>query len=147
MVIDLDSGRGVKDIRRFVARNYSVLLNSLLISKEDPVTTKLAIQVLALIMKQHKEARIIFCLGNTIKEWREDPDNFLYREQSVEGILLVSTDDFTDDILATEVQQFIYYTGEKYWPLKDVNTRIEERFKRVWNVKSEELPSLPFPDR
>jgi hypothetical protein len=146
LMVDFDVDKGTYEIAAFGFKHMQSLLWSLSLSRGNPQGTKLAIQVIASLMRIHKDLRGHYARDPLFVEWRQDSKNMLYSNTSVQGILLVSQDTSTDDIFATEIQQFIYYIGEKNWPLNNLSPRVQDRFNRIWEVDSETKPVLPFPD-
>ena len=150
LIEDFQDNNGRLQVVNFTFGHFDSLLICLNHSIEDPIATRLAIQVITSLMQIHKGCRPIYGEHVFFIEWRENPKNPLYSLETIEGILLVSdNDDLTDDIFPREVQQFIYYIGEQNWPLSpDTHPpRVIERFRRIWGLKTEDRePVLPFHD-
>jgi len=122
---------------------FTCLKNSI----DSPQATRLAIQNITFLMRMNKPFRKWYAENVYFKEWIENPLNPLYQLHTVEGLLVCSTDPFAEDIFLPEVQQFIYYVGESNWPLpSNLDTRVIERFKRIWKVEADRTQALPFPD-
>jgi len=98
-------------------------------------------------MRIHRQFRSRYARNPLFIEWRQNSRNPLYSQNSVDGLLLVYDEPDRDDIYLSEVQQFIYYIGERNWPLNDdIPEKVVNRFKQIWTAQSADRPSLPFPD-
>ena len=117
-------------------------------SIDDPAATRLVIQHITNFMRSHKGCRRQYVRTISCTEWRRNPKNPLYSLETVEGILIVDKDDPTGDILLPEVRQFVYYIGEKNWPLNEgLPARVIHRFRRIWGHKTDDRASeVPFHD-
>ena len=131
----------------FAFSHSESLLIALARSIDSPEATKLAIQNLTFLMRIHKQFRSRYARNPLFREWRLNPRNPLYSLTTVEGLLLVHEEPSREDLYLSEVQQFIYYIGEKNWPFDDtIPLRVRDRFKQIWAAQSANKPILPFPD-
>jgi len=131
----------------FALSHYHSLLLCLKNSIDSPEATRLTIQNITFLMRMHKQFRMYYARNILFRDWIEDPRNPLYQLQTVEGLLICSQDPYAEDIFIPEVQQFIYYISEANWPLpSDLDSRVIERFQRIWRVETDGTPALPFPD-
>lgn len=140
-----DHNRAWLLVLRFALGHFHPLLMCLQHSIDDPAATRLALQNITFLMRTHKQCRIHYARSSTFKEWRQNPRNPLYSLETVEGLLIVSSDDPTGDVFLPEVRRFIYYIGEQYWPLPEENypPRIVGRFHRIWEQKGPDRPPMP----
>lgn len=133
----------------FAYTHYHALLQCLNRSIDDPTLTRLTIQNITFLMRVHKSCRLCYATASKFKEWQRNPNNPLYSLDTVEGLLLIDKDDDDGDIFLPEVQQFIYYIGDEYWPFPEegVTPRVSKRFHKIWGRKTEDRPpAVPFHD-
>ena len=145
--LDLPDNKAMLQVLSFALSHYHSLLLCLKNSIDSSEATRLTIQNITFLMRMHKQFRMYYAQNILFRDWIETPYNPLYQLTTVEGLLVCSSDPFAEDIFLPEVQQFIYYIGESNWPLPpSLNTRVIERFKRIWGVETDRTPVLPFPD-
>jgi len=141
---NFQDNKTITQVLAFALSHYESLLIALSRSIEDPFATQLAIQNIAFLMRMHKQCRGSYARNQLFIEWRQNPRNPLYSLESVEGLLIISEDDPSEDIFLPEVQQFVYYIGEPYWPLQDSHPlRVVARFQRIWGPKRGDRPPVP----
>jgi hypothetical protein len=147
LMADLHDNKAMLQVLSFALSHYRSLLLCLNNSIDSPEATRLTIQNLTFLMRMQKQFRMHFACNILFGEWIEDPRNPLYQLQTVEGLLVCSQDPYAEDIFIPEVQQFIYYIGESSWHLpSDLDSRVIERFQRIWRVETDRTPVVPFPD-
>lgn len=130
----------------FAYGDYESFLLCLNNSIDDPLSTRLTISNICFLMRTHKSCRGYYAENDLFRRWRENPRNPLYSKETIEGIVIVHTDESTADIFLPEVQQFIYYISEQNWPLDEsLPSRVRNRFKSIWAINADE-PTLPFHD-
>ena len=137
------------EVIEFAISHHLSFLMCLHRSIDDPVATRLVIQHITTFMRSHKGCRQHYVRAISCTEWCRNPKNPLYSLETVEGIVIVDKEDSTGDIFLPEVQQFIYYMGEKNWPLNEEEhpPRVLDRFRRIWGRKTDDRTSaLPFHD-
>jgi hypothetical protein len=137
------------DVIEFAISHHLSFLMCLHRSIDDPVATRLVIQHITTFMRSHKGCRQHYVRAISCTEWCRNPKNPLYSLETVEGIVIVDKEDSTGDIFLPEVQQFIYYIGEKNWPLneEELPARVIDRFRRIWGRKNDDRTlALPFHD-
>lgn len=146
--------KGMLQVLSFALSHSESILLALSRSIDSPEATKLAIQNLTFLMRVHRQFRLRYARNQLFIEWRQNPQNPLYSLSTVEGLLLVHDEPDRDDIFLSEVQQFIYYIGERNWPLvtgsleeTQLPPKVVDRFRQIWDTKSADKPPvLPFPD-
>jgi hypothetical protein len=144
LILDFQDTKTITQVLAFQLSHYESLLIALSHSIEDPFATHLAIQNITFLMRMHKQCRLYYARNPLFIEWRQNPRNPFYSLESVEGLLIISEDDPSEDIFLPEVQQFIYYIGEPYWPLQDLHPlRVVARFQRIWGPKRGDRPPVP----
>jgi hypothetical protein len=145
----LDGSNAMLEIIEFAVSHHLSFLMCLNRSIDDHAATRLVIRHITFFMRSHRGCRQHYVRAISCTEWCRNPKNPLYSLETVEGIVLVDKEDSTGDIFIPEVQQFIYYIGEKNWPLseEDYPPRVIDRFRRIWGRKTEErTATLPFHD-
>lgn len=126
--------------------DYESFLLCLNHSIDDPLSTRLTISNICFLMRTQKGCRGYYAENDLFKAWRENPRNPLYSTTSVEGIVVVHTDESVPDFFPSEIQQFIYYIGDENWPLDpSLAQRVQDRFWAIWAVNTD-APALPFQD-
>jgi hypothetical protein len=148
LILDFRDNKTLLQVLAIALLYYESLFIALSRSIEDPFATQLAIQNITFLMRMHKPCRHNYARDPLFIEWRQNLRNPLYSLESVEGLLVISEDDPSEDIFLPEVQQFIYYIGEPYWPLQDLHPlRVVARFQRIWGPKrGNRPPMLPNND-
>ena len=142
-LLDFQDNKAMLQVLAFALREYESLLVALCRSVDNPEATRLAIQNITFLMRTHKQCRTSCAAHPYFKDWRQHSHNPLYSLQTVEGLLLVHPTDPTGDVFLPEVQQFIYYITEDYWPLPPI-PRIQDRFRKIWVPRlAEGRPSGP----
>jgi len=135
--VDLHDSKARQQIVSFAANSnqYESLLLCLFRSTSDPEATRLAIQTICLLVRL---TRFKFHELPAFREWVHNPDNLLYKTETVEGILLVNSDDYTEDLFLTEARQLISYVGESNWalPQEGLPSRVYRRFVRIWTSQN-----------
>jgi len=145
----LDGNNVLLEVIEFAISHHLSFLMCLHRSIDDPAATRLVIQHITNFMRSHKGCRRHYVRAISCTEWCRNPKNPLYSLETVEGILIVDKTDPAGDIFLPEVQQFIYYIGEKNWPLNEEEhpPRVIDRFRRIWSRKTDDRTlALPFHD-
>jgi hypothetical protein len=150
LIIDFQDNKSTLQVLAFALTHYQTLLRALNNSIDNPIATKLTIQNITFLMRTHKQCRLYYARNPLFVEWRLNPRNPLYSLENVEGLLITGTESYTEDIFLSDIQQFIYYIGEKNWPLSEdvYPPRVVNRFKRIWGTQDADRSDvLPFPDQ
>jgi len=146
-MVDLPDNKAMLQVFAFAISHYAYLLCCLNISIDSPEATRLTIQNITFLMRMHKQVRTPYASHPYFRDWIKNPSNPLYQLNTIEGLLVCSTDPYAEDIFLPEVQQFIYYIGASKWRLPpSLDSRVVERFRRIWGVEMDRTPVLPFPD-